>query len=74
MKLQSVDQLKEGYSYNITNRKSGKEEVGVFRHIGQTGMPIFHPPGEPSFQDLFGLNGFEENWDVNEIGWLRDHQ
>lgn len=39
-----------------------KKELAVFCHIGQTGMPIFHPLGEPSFQDVFGLEDYENKW------------
>lgn len=40
-----------------------KKELAVFRHLGgDNGMPIFHPLGEPSFQDVFGLENYETHW------------
>ena len=30
-------------------------EKAVFKFVGQTGLPIFMPPGEPSFQDCFAM-------------------
>jgi len=39
-----------------------KKELAVFCHLGSTGMPIFHPLGEPSFQDVFGLENYETHW------------
>ena len=66
---QTVDKeelVKDGV-YQLYYRRSSEEgftkkEMAVFRHIGQTGMPIFHPLGEPSFQDIFGLENYETNW------------
>ena len=43
--------LKENYVYRFDNG-----ELAVFGYISQTGMPVFHPLGEPSFQDVFGVN------------------
>ena len=37
-------------------------QLVVFTHIGQTGMPIFHPLGEPDFQSIFGLKNYGEEW------------
>jgi len=53
--------------YRLYHRKSPdegwtKKELAVFCHIGSTGMPIFHPPGEPSFQDVFGLENYDTHW------------
>jgi hypothetical protein len=42
--------------------KGVKRQLAVFCHLGQTGMPIFHPLGEPSFQDVFALRNYEDNW------------
>lgn len=53
--------------YQLRNKKTGKKEEAVFQHIGETGWAIFNPPGEPSFQDCFGLKNFDD-W---EISWLR---
>jgi hypothetical protein len=39
-----------------------RKELAVFCHIGSEGMPIFHPLGEPSFQDVFGLDNYETHW------------
>jgi len=81
---QTVDkeQLVKNGVYQLYYRKSNKEgyrkmEQAVFCHIGQTGMPIFHPLGEPSFQDVFGLENYETNWvaifvrdgDKNDLGY-----
>jgi hypothetical protein len=55
--------------------KGVKKELAVFCHIGQTGMPIFHPLGEPSFQDIFGLSGkdwvfiFERMGNKEDLGY-----
>jgi hypothetical protein len=40
--------------------KGVKKEEAVFMHIGQTGLPIFHPLGEPDFQSIFALKGYGE--------------
>lgn len=81
---QTVDkeQLVKDGVYQLYYRKSNEEgyakkEQAVFCHIGQTGMPIFHPLGEPSFQDIFGLENYETNWvaifirdgDQNDLGY-----
>ena len=42
--------------------KGYRQDDAIFKHIGQSGMPIFHPPGEPSFQDWFGLNNYGTDW------------
>lgn len=39
--------------------KSG--EQAVFKWWGETGKPVFHPPGEPSFQDVFILDDWQEH-------------
>jgi len=57
------EQLVKGGVYKLYY-KGKPMGFGVFRHVGQTGMPIFHPPGEPSFQDVFGLDKYEESWVV----------
>jgi hypothetical protein len=41
-----------------------KKELAVFKWIGDGGMPIFHPLGEPSFQDVFGLENYDTHWVV----------
>lgn len=48
-------ELRNGYVYRL---KSG--DLAVFKWWGQTGKPVFHPPGEPSFQDVFILNNWQE--------------
>ena len=66
MSLQTTvpkDQLVEGGVYKLY-RKGKPDGFGVFLHIGQTGLPIFHPPGEPSFQDVFALVNYETDWVV----------
>jgi hypothetical protein len=51
------DQLITDAVYRIYHN-GRKDDLAVFCHVGQTGMPIFHPLGEPSFQDVFGLEGY----------------
>ena len=76
------EQLVKDGVYQLYHKRSNEEgftkkEMAVFRHIGQTGMPIFHPLGEPSFQDIFGLENYETNWvaifirdgDKNDLGY-----
>ena len=55
-------ELREGHVYRL---KSG--ELAVFKWFGRTGKPVFHPLGEPSFQDVFTLN----NWQENVKGFVR---
>ena len=50
------------YSRKTKDEGYTKKDLAVFCHIGQTGMPIFHPLGEPSFQDVFGLKDYENLW------------
>jgi hypothetical protein len=50
-----IKELKTQTLYKLTNKKTRATELAVFMHIGETGWPIFHPEGEPSFQDWFGL-------------------
>lgn len=85
MNLQNVitpkELLKKDGVYNLYHRKAPdegwrKKELAVFCHLGTTGMPIFHPLGEPSFQDIFGLENYETHWlvifermgDKNDLG------
>jgi len=73
--------IKDGV-YRLYYRKSmdegyQKKELAVFCHLGATGMPIFHPLGEPSFQDVFGMKNYETHWvaifdrmgDTNDLGY-----
>lgn len=55
--------LVKGGVYRLYHNGVFKEEA-VFSHLGGTSsaLPIFHPPGEPSFQDIFALLGYGENW------------
>ncbi len=46
----TVNELVPGSVYNLDG-----DELIVFQHVGQTGMPIFQPLGEPDFQSCFGL-------------------
>ncbi len=39
-----------------------KKDPAVFMHIGSTGMPIFHPLGEPDFHSCFGLVDYGFTW------------
>lgn len=57
------EQLVKGGVYRLYH-KGHRHANAVFSHLGSTGMPIFHPPGEPSFQDIFGLENYEKNWIV----------
>jgi len=50
------------YSRKTLNEGFQKKELAVFSHIGSTGMPVFHPLGEPSFQDVFCLEDYEAYW------------
>jgi len=50
------------YHRNAPDEGWIKEKQAVFCHIGTTGMPIFHPLGEPSFQDIFGLQNYDTHW------------
>lgn len=43
-------------------RNGVEEDSAVFGHLGQTGMPIFHPLGEPDFQSCFGLLDYGTVW------------
>lgn len=66
-KTVAMDALKENGVYRLYYSPSAdtgyyKRELAVFCHIGQTGLPIFHPLGEPSFQDVFALEGYGEKW------------
>lgn len=55
-------ELREHCVYRL---KSG--DLAVFKWWGQTGKPVFHPLGEPSFQDVFILN----NWQENVVSFVR---
>lgn len=54
--------------YHLYQRKNTDEgyvkepELAVFIHLGTTGLPIFHPLGEPSFQDVFALKNYDTHW------------
>ena len=64
MKLQQTvpkEQLIKNGVYRLYMRGT-KMDLAVFCHLGTTGMPIFHPLGEPSFQDVFGLKNYETDW------------
>lgn len=61
------DQLQKDAVYQLYYRKNSdegwvKKEEAVFTHLGPTDMPIFHPLGEPSFQDVFGLGNYGTKW------------
>jgi hypothetical protein len=71
MNLQSVpkEHLIEGGLYRLYKRRGDgygyvKNDLAVFSHLGSTGMPIFHPPGEPDFQSNFGLKDYGHTWIV----------
>jgi hypothetical protein len=51
-----AEELKPDSVYSIDDK-----ELAVFKHLGQTGMPIFQPLGEPSFQDCFGLKDLSKH-------------
>lgn len=57
------EQLIPGCIYRLYH-KGKRHANAVFSHIGSTGMPIFHPIGESSFQDIFGLENYDTNWVV----------
>lgn len=61
------DQLRKDAVYQLYYRKAVdegyvKKEMAVFCHQGDGSFPIFHPLGEPSFQDVFGLKDYETKW------------
>lgn len=61
------EQLIKGGLYRLYKRHGEgyvKNDLAVFSHIGSTGMPIFHPPGEPDFQSIFGLVDYGTTWIV----------
>ena len=67
LKTQAIppNQLVKDWVYVLYKRNGDgwtKRELAVFMHVGQTGMPIFHPLGEPDFQSCFGLNDYGEAW------------
>ena len=45
-----IQDLKPDHVYEVLDG-----ELAVFKHIGNTGYPVFQPLGEPSFQDIFLL-------------------
>ena len=48
--------------YRLYHDGMKEKDLAVFLHLGKTGMPIFHPPGEPDFQSWFGLTGYGIHW------------
>jgi hypothetical protein len=59
------EQLVKDAVYRLYKRKGEgyvKNDLAVFCHIGSTGLPIFHPLGEPSFQDVFALVDYGHTW------------
>lgn len=61
------EQLVKGGLYRLYKRRGEgyvKDDLAVFQHLGQTGMPIFQPCGEPDFQSIFGLNDYGHTWVV----------
>lgn len=57
--------LTKDWVYRLYKRQGEgfvKKELAVFMHVGSTGMPIFHPLGEPDFQSCFGLNDYGFTW------------
>jgi len=59
------EQLIKDWVYALYKRSGEgytKKELAVFGHLGSTGMPIFHPLGEPDFQSCFGLEDYGHSW------------
>ena len=60
-----LDKLKKNKQYGLFY-KGNYKEIGVFVHVGQTGIPIFHPIDDSSFQDWFGLKEYGVDWAAKE--------
>ena len=58
------EQLVKDGVYRLYKNGVKQRDLAVFMHLGSTGMPIFHPLGEPDFQSCFGLMGYGINWIV----------